>query len=250
VTVVGERRGVSPPVILNRRADAAPFAKKLFATPLTPVRLGRGAVAGDNTLDSPGGLPMSALLTPPMPVSPPAPKLLSADEFFEQYGAGGYELIDGIVTEVSMPGFKHGKVVIKVGVELELYLRDNPIGHAAGNDTLFQLRRGPDTLRGPDVLFVSYAKQPADDVPDGPLKVIPELVFEVRSPSDPWTEVLEKVLDYLKAGVSVVVVLDPKTSTASVFRPNDLQDIFAADQTLTIPDVLPGFAVAVGTLFG
>lgn len=193
---------------------------------------------------------MSALLTPPMPVALPAPKLLSADEFFEQYGAGGYELIDGIVTEVSMPGFKHGKVALKLSRVVGDFVEAHDLGHAAGNDTLFQLRRGPDTLRGPDVLFVSYAKQPADDVPDGPLKVIPELVFEVRSPSDPWTEVLEKVLDYLKAGVAVVVVLDPKTSTASVFRPNDLQDIFAVDQTLTIPDVLPGFAVAVGTLFG
>jgi Uma2 family endonuclease len=193
---------------------------------------------------------MSALLTPPMPVALPAPKLLSADEFFEQYGAGGYELIDGIVTEVSMPGFKHGKVALKLSRVVGDFVEAHDLGHAAGNDTLFQLRRGPDTLRGPDVLFVSYAKQPADDVPDGPLKVIPELVFEVRSPSDPWTEVLEKVLDYLKAGVAVVVVLDPKTSTASVFRPNDLQDIFAADQTLTIPDVLPGFAVAVGMLFG
>jgi len=35
-----------------------------------------------------------------------------------------------------------------------------------------------------------------------------------------------------------------------VFRPNALPEIFAADQTLMIPDVLPGFAVAVGTLFG
>lgn len=191
---------------------------------------------------------MSALLTPPVPVAP-KPKLLTADEFFDRYGNGGYELIDGVATEVPMPGFKHGKVAIKVGVELELYVRGNPIGHVAGNDTLFQLRRGPDTLRGPDVLFVSYAKQPAGDVPDGPLAVIPELVFEVRSPSDPWTEVFEKMLDYLKAGVSVVVILDPKTRSASVFRPNDLQDTFQADQLLTIPDVLPGFAVVVSKLF-
>lgn len=191
---------------------------------------------------------MSALLTPPAPVAA-KPRLLTADEFFEQYGNGGYELIDGIVTEVPMPGFKHGKVAIKVGRLVGNFVEEHNLGHVAGNDTLFQLRRGPDTLRGPDVLFVSYAKQPATDVPDGPLTVIPELVFEVRSPSDPWTEVFETMLDYLKAGVGVVVILDPKTKTASVFRPNDLQDTFQADQTLTIPDVLPGFAVVVGTLF-
>lgn len=191
---------------------------------------------------------MSALLTPPAPVAP-KPKLLSADEFFEQYGAGGYELIDGVVTEVSMPGFKHGKVALKLGRVVGDFVEAHDLGHTASHDTLFRLRSDPDTLRGPDLLFVSYAKLPAGDVPDGPLNVIPELVFEVRSPSDSWTDVVEKVLDYLRAGVDVIVVLDPTTASATVFRPQIRQDIFTADQTLTLPDVLPGFAVVVGKLF-
>ena len=57
------------------------------------------------------------------------------------------------------------------------------------------------------------------------------------------------MLDYIRAGVPVVVILDPKTRSASVFRNQDRQDIFEADEILTVPDVLPGFAVPVASLF-
>ena len=191
---------------------------------------------------------MSALLTPPAPAAAP-PALLTAEEFFDRYEDGGYDLVDGLLVEMPMPGFQHGKVCIKVGVELELYLRSNPIGHAAGNDTFILLRRNPDTMRGPDVCFVSHSKVPPGPVTAGPLLVIPELVIEVRSPSDSWPDMERKAADYLRAGVTVVVVVDPPTASATAFRAGGREDAFGAADTLTIPDVLPGFAVVVGTLF-
>jgi Uma2 family endonuclease len=86
-------------------------------------------------------------------------------------------------------------------------------------------------------------------VPDGVIPVTPELVVEVRSPSDSWSDVVSKMLDYLRAGVSVVVLLDPATRSASVYRDQVRQEIFEADQNLVLPDVLPGFAVSVAALF-
>jgi Uma2 family endonuclease len=81
------------------------------------------------------------------------------------------------------------------------------------------------------------------------LEVPPELVIEVRSPSDRWTDVLAKALDYLRIGVPAVVILDPKTESASVFRDGDRQETFEKDQTLTVPDVLSGFAAPVARFF-
>ena len=193
---------------------------------------------------------MSALLTPPAPVAPPpAPAPMTDDEFFARYENERYELIDGVPVELPMPGAQHGRACISVGFELRLYLRANPIGTAFGNDTFVRLRRNPDTMRGPDVCFVSLATLATEDVPVGPLTVVPELVFEVRSPSDSWPDMERKAADYLRAGVAVVVVVDPPTASATAFRSGGRQDAFAATDTLTVPDVLPGFAVPVARFF-
>ncbi|OWK37793.1 hypothetical protein FRUB_06913 [Fimbriiglobus ruber] len=148
-----------------------------------------------------------------------------------------------------MPSARHGKICNWIGFYLTQYIVANDIGHILTNDSLFVIERDPDTVRGPDVCFVSYARQPKGTLPEGLLEVVPELVFEVRSPSDRWTAVLEKVLEYLAAGVLVVVVLDLKTESASVFRGEDRQDIIAAGEPLSFPDVLPGFSVLVEKLF-
>jgi Uma2 family endonuclease len=190
---------------------------------------------------------MSTMAPPPPAPTPPA--LLTAEEFAQQYADRRAELVRGRVVELPMPQMKHGKVCYRVTMALGTFVEPRDLGHVMTNDSWVVTKRGPDTVRGSDILFVSYARLPKGKVPEGLLNVVPELVFEVRSPSDLWTDVIAKMLEYLSAGVSVVVILDPKTESASVFRPNDRQDVIEADGTLTIPDVLPGFAVPVRTLF-
>jgi Uma2 family endonuclease len=174
---------------------------------------------------------------------------MTAEEFARQYANRRAELVKGRVVELPMPSLKHGKVCYRVTMALGTFVEAGDLGHVMTNDSWVVTKRGPDTVRGSDILFVSYTRLPKGQVPEGLLEVVPELVFEVRSPSDRWTDMIAKMLEYLSAGVSVVIILDPRTESASVFRPDDRQVIFEADQTLTVPDVLPGFEVAVRKFF-
>ncbi len=176
-----------------------------------------------------------------------SPAAMTLDEFFKLHGhESNVELVRGQVVRYPMAGAKHGVINLNAGSIIRDFVRSHKLGRVMSNDTL--VRVAADTARGADVCFLSYAKLPAG-VPDGILEVPPELVVEVKSPSDLWTDLLGKVLDYLRAGVAVVVVIDPKTESASVFRPGERQDVFEKDQTLTIPDVLPGFEVPVARFF-
>jgi Uma2 family endonuclease len=187
---------------------------------------------------------MTALLTPP------AVKLLTADEFAEQYTDRRFELVRGVPVETPMPNHRHGYTCVKIGRYLDEFAEASDLGRVMGNDTFVKVATNPDTLRGADVLFVSYERLPRGAVPDGVLDVIPELAVEVVSPTNLWTELFTKVEEYLAAGVRVVVILDPKTETASVYRPGVNQQVFRRADTLTIPEVLPGFSVPVAKLFG
>jgi Uma2 family endonuclease len=76
-------------------------------------------------------------------------------------------------------------------------------------------RKDPDTLRGTDICYFTYERVPKGEFPEGLLPIVPDMAIEVRSPSERWTRVFAKVLEYLEAGVRVVIVLDPATATAS-----------------------------------
>jgi Uma2 family endonuclease len=47
----------------------------------------------------------------------------------------------------------------------------------------------------------------------------------------------------------VAALLDIDSQTVSVFRTNQVQETLHAADTLTLPDVLPGFTVPVARLF-
>ena len=105
------------------------------------------------------------------------------------------------------------------------------------NDTFVRTQTGPDTYRGADTCFISYTRLPKDrETPDGPLEMAPELVIEVRSPSDRIARLTAKASEYLEAGVTVVVVLDPRTESAAVLREDELPIRLHNGDELTLPD--------------
>ena len=94
-----------------------------------------------------------------------------------------------------------------------------------------------------------YPGKPLEPVTGCVLRKPPQHCVEVRSPSNTWIEIFAKVGDFLKAGVTSVLVLDADTRTAYIFRADTGMQIFHANDTLTLPDILPGFSVPVGRFF-
>ena len=77
-----------------------------------------------------------------------------------------------------------------------------------------------------------------------------DLAIESRIPPESWGDVFRRVVDHLKAGVPRACLLDHPSRTLSVFYPDRLPRTLTADDEFTLPDVLPGFQVKVGKLFG
>jgi Uma2 family endonuclease len=175
--------------------------------------------------------------------------LLSATEFGARHNGDYVELIAGRVQEAQMPFARHGLVCSNLSYYLNVWARTQRCGRIFTHDTFLQTKTNPDSVRGADVLYFSYERLPFTAPLNQVLTIVPEFVAEVRSPSDTWNEIFSKVDEYLAAGVQAVLVLDPDKATASVYRANIKQSIFLGPETLTIPEVLPGFTVAVGELF-
>jgi Uma2 family endonuclease len=176
-------------------------------------------------------------------------RLLTAEEYAELSLPVRTELVRGKVVEVNQPRPRHGLFCRNVIRALDGFVAKHDLGYVFPNDTGFLTRRGPDTVRGPDVCFYSYARMPKGQVPETYTDVAPEIVFEVVSPSDRWRDVLEKVVEYLDAGVLAVCVLDPEQESAHVNTVQKVGEVLSGDDSLTFEEILPGFSVRVSDLF-
>ncbi len=196
----------------------------------------------------PAGMPP----TPPHVTSTtptPGPTLISAEEFMAKYDHLDADLVMGQLKEYGMSFGRHGQVCAKATRLLGNFVEEHNLGHSFSNDTRILIRRDPDTVRGADYCFVSYTRLPPGPAPDTYLEVPPELCVEVRSASNTWSDIFIKVGEYIGIGVTAVLILDPETQTALVHRSEARQQLLGADDELTLPDVLPGFAVPVRRFF-
>jgi Uma2 family endonuclease len=173
--------------------------------------------------------------------------LLTAEEFAKTGPeTDGCELIRGEIVKMPPPGDQHGKVCMKVGFILMTYTNALGRGTVLGNDAGIITRRDPDSVRGVDIaVFLN----PEWEAPEGYTTVPPDLAVEVRSPEQSWTAIADKLAEYLRMGVRLVWVIDPRRCRVTVFRPDEEPTTFAAENELAGGEVLPQFRCRVAEFF-
>jgi Uma2 family endonuclease len=113
------------------------------------------------------------------------------------------ELIRGMLVVREPPGYLHGRVAMKAGSVIANHVEQLGLGLVLAADTGFRLFADPDTVRAPDVAFISRERLP-DPAPAGYAALAPDLVVEVLSLTDRPGDVLAKVGDWLSAGCRVL----------------------------------------------
>lgn len=151
-----------------------------------------------------------------------------------------YELLRGELKKMAPASHEHGIIAINISTPLDQHSRTNKLGRVYAAETGFKITSNPDTVRAPDVAFVSQERLEQVGSVKGYWPGAPDFVVEIISPSDIYTEVEEKVFDWLEAGVKMVVVVNPRKRVVTVYR--SLTDIVV----LTESDILDGGNVVVG----
>ena len=178
-------------------------------------------------------------------------KLLTADDLLRLYSEGVRgELIRGVLCETMPAGQRHGKIVMRLGLQLGSFIEPRRLGTLVGSDSGVRLERDPDTVREPDIAFTSVDRLPLGEDVDGYAEMAPDLVVEVASPGDSRREVHDKARMWLSHGVRLVWVVHPETHTVDVHRADAAVSTLAEDDSLYGLDVLPGFTCDVSAVFG
>jgi Uma2 family endonuclease len=161
-----------------------------------------------------------------------------------------YEVVDGVVVEPPPMGASEVWIASSLSYFLADFVRKQRLGRVS-TEMLYVIDRERDRQRRPDLSFVSFGRWPADrGVPSAAAwDVVPDLAVEVVSPTDLYYDVMEKLWDYIGAGVRLVWIIYPPRRLVYVYRtPNEARILHAADE-LDGGDVLPGFSLGVASLF-
>jgi len=158
------------------------------------------------------------------------------------------ELIRGRLVVRDPGGARHGAVAMRLGYRIMAYVEAHDLGRVYAAETGFKLESNPDTVRAPDVGFIAKHRLPTME-PLGYPPWAPDLAVEVLAYDDHPADTLEKVAQWLKAGVRLVWVVDSERRVARVYRADGSESLLGTDEALEGEEVLPGFRCPLAELW-
>ena len=189
-----------------------------------------------------GNIPLSRVCVDPPPGKATIDDLIRLNESEGKQ----YELIDNTLVEKAV-GWQESMLAGVLLQWLRNFLDEHNLGEVSGSDGMSRLFG--DTVRGPDVAFVSWDRLPggipATPVPD----LVPDFVIEVLSVGNTRGEMARKRREYFHAGVRLVWMVDPRGRSVAVFRSPEDFTVVDEEGMLDGGDVLPGWNVSLPELF-
>jgi Uma2 family endonuclease len=127
-----------------------------------------------------------------------------------------YELIDGRIVMTPPAGQQHASAEAALVHLLREHVTANGLGTVFGSSAGYDLPSG-DTVE-PDVSYISSARLSAGPRtgPDQFLRIVPNLVVEILSPSTAKRDQTEKKDIYARNGVDEYWIVDPRRRTVTV----------------------------------
>jgi Uma2 family endonuclease len=171
------------------------------------------------------------------------------DEVAELDVPKGFELLDGNLVELKM-GTQSSYIAGQLHGRVDQHVKAAHLGWALPSDVTYQcFPDRPLHLRRPDVSFVRFGRYPGEVLPAGNTRFAPDWLAEVVSPNDLYSDVEEKVIEFLDAGTLLIWIVDPPTQSVRVVRRDGSSALLRRDDMLDGENVLPGFHCRVADLF-
>lgn len=178
---------------------------------------------------------------------------MSLDEFAEARTRPGYhyELEEGVVIVVDVPGLPHGRIIDRVRDQLAQYRKLHPgrIDYVGGGSEAALRFPGLQSERHPDLSIYLNPPPTGDEQPWA--FWTPEIVMEVVSAGSANRDYTVKREEYLRAGVRLYWIIDPDAhSVLALLRRGDTwyEQHIPVTGALATP-LLPGFELPLQQLF-
>ncbi len=172
------------------------------------------------------------------------------EAYLRESSENPFEIINGERVYKMPSGWIHSEIIRLIFRILDSFVSAHQLGDVYQESTfIFPHPDRKSWVQGsriPDVMFYT-GKRVRDFIrttPDKnlPLALVPDLVIEVLSPTDTFSQVDEKIRFDLQNGVQIVWLIDPNRRKAWIYTAStDNSQVIGADGSLMAEKLLPNF---------
>jgi len=153
------------------------------------------------------------------------------------------ELVSGEIIVMSPSGLESDEVAAEIVAQLRNWVRPRRLGRVIASSGGFRLPNADGDVRAPDAAFIRAERlpRPTEDYAE----LVPDMMFEVKSKRDSMNKLRQKIQEFIELGTEVGVLVDPRTWTMEVYRPNAEKIVLGDADVLEVPELLPGWELSV-----
>lgn len=184
---------------------------------------------------------------------------MSLEDYMREANDKPFEMINGDIVYIMPTATLHTRILKAVLFAIEMFARQHQLGEAFPEMTyIIPEKYDKNWVKGsrvPDVMF--YTQNRLDEYfrlnPDWqltPMLIVPDLIVEILSPSDRFSDVDAKVNFDLSNGVKTVWLIDPTLCKAWIYTPeSNSPTVIGAEGILSIESLLPNFQLELAQLW-
>ena len=152
-----------------------------------------------------------------------------------------YELDEGELLMEPSPGLRHNMIRQRIATRLRQYVESGQLGVVVEE---MDFRLGHDTVRNPDVAFITADHLERIDLDRSPVDGAPMLAIEVISPGNRTEDMTKKTGQYLRAGCRSVWIVYPALRSVEIHSDEGVRNV-QEPEVLKEEALLPGFRLSL-----
>jgi Uma2 family endonuclease len=194
------------------------------------------------------------MISSPLILHFPSSMLMTDEHFFEFCQENRELRIErnqfGDISIMSPAGSETGNREFNLAVQLGIWSENDGTGIGFSSSTGFTLSTG--AKRSPDASWIKLSRwnklTPAQQKKFAP--ICPDFVIELRSASDNWQLLKEKMQEYMQEpGIQLGLLIDRKNRRVYVYRPGQPEECLENPDTVSCEPVLTGFVLNMGKIW-